>query len=66
MCEADSAYYISTLNKVINLLVEAVEELKTESLKKYKYKDTKSYQQLDISLVTFKVGDLMRCKCTSN
>ena len=66
MCQASSEYFIQSLNKLISLLIESVEEMKKAWLNKYKFKDSKYYEDLDISLITFKIGDLMRCKCVSN
>lgn len=43
-----------------------MEELKEGWLAKYNFKESPFYELLNINLVTFKIGDLFRCKIISN
>ena len=66
MSEASSEYFIMILNKQIHLLLKSVEELKRQSITENVMVESPFFENLDINLITFKIGDLMRCKCTSN
>ena len=54
------------LNKQIHLLLKSIEELKKQVTQEKTMIESPFFENVDINLVTFKIGDLMRCKCISN
>lgn len=51
-------YLVSYLNKLIHCILSAQESFKAKYSKKDAYK-------IGVNLISFKVGDLLRCKCSS-
>lgn len=59
---AASTYLLNYLNKNIDVLLK-IPEISLEDAQK---RDSTNIKSKDVNLITFKTGDLMRCKCSSH
>jgi hypothetical protein len=57
---AASSALVSYLNKIIHILLEI-----PSNVRKNNADDLAYQEEMDINLITFKIGDLFRCKCKS-